>query len=103
MSIFVDFFLFFLNMHNNHGNTISEKVRKELKKMLRQDLVDHSKLEALRKYHGYSIQDMATFLGYRTPTGYWQLERGARQITASQMYLIADRLQVEMKDLFITK
>lgn len=68
--------------------------------MQKQDRVDYEKLEALRKANHLNIKDMATYLGYRTPTGYWQLEKGMRQITATQIFLIAKKFNCTIEELF---
>ena len=61
--------------------------------------VDLNQLLALRIKQGYSVSDMATRLGYKTPTGYWLLEKGKRQISVDNLYCLAQIYSIPMEDL----
>lgn len=43
-------------------------------------------LRMLREQQGLSISDLANELGYKTPTGYWLLEKGQRNISVGVLY-----------------
>lgn len=69
--------------------------------MLKKAEVDLNKLSELRKEHGYSISFVSSYLGYKTPTGYWLIEKGQRQANVSTLYFLSKLYAVPMEDLII--
>lgn len=63
--------------------------------------VDLTKLKQFRESNGYSISDIAIILGYKTPTGYWLLEKGSRQCSVDVLYMLAELYKCNMKDLLV--
>ena len=51
--------------------------------------IDLAKLEAERNKNGYALSDISYILGYKTPSGYWLIERGERKITAQTLYILS--------------
>ena len=56
-------------------------------------------LRELRDTHGYSISDLAEELGYKTPTGYWLLEKGQRKVSVDALYILAHLYGLTMEEL----
>ena len=56
-------------------------------------------LKELRDTHGYSISDLAEELGYKTPTGYWLLEKGQRKGSVDALYILAHLYGLTMEEL----
>ena len=56
-------------------------------------------LRELRDTHGYSISDLAEELGYKTPTGYWLLEKGQRKVSVDALYILARLYGLTMEEL----
>ena len=63
--------------------------------------VDLDKLKNMRESHGYSVSDIDLTLGYKTPTGYWMLEKGSRQCSIDALYTLSELYGCEMKELLI--
>lgn len=63
--------------------------------------VDLEKIKRLRLEKGLTQKKMADYLGYESDVSYMRLEKGARQIRADQIALIAEVLGVPLEDLFI--
>jgi transcriptional regulator with XRE-family HTH domain len=64
--------------------------------------VDLKKMKKLREEKGYSLKDMADYLGYKSANGYLYLESGRCTIDAIQLFLIAQKLEVScMEDLLL--
>lgn len=63
--------------------------------------VNLEKLKKYREANGYSISDIAVMLGYKTPTGYWLLEKGNRQCSIDVLYMLAELYKCDMKDMLI--
>ena len=63
--------------------------------------VNLEKLKKYREANGYSISDIAVMLGYKTPTGYWLLEKGNRQGSIDVLYMLAELYKCDMKDMLI--
>ncbi len=58
-------------------------------------------LRQLRDEKEMSISDLAAVLGYKTPTGYWLLERGQRKVSVDILYRLARLYDVQMEDFII--
>lgn len=56
-------------------------------------------LEKLRNEHGYSISHVSERLGYKTPTGYWLIEKGERKVSVTVLYKLANMYGVAMESL----
>lgn len=65
--------------------------------------VDLEKLSELRVKNGYSVSDMAFKTGFKTPTGYWLLEKGQRKVSVAVLYALAQLYDMSMEDLLIVK
>lgn len=61
--------------------------------------VDLDELHLRRKAIGMSISDMAERLGYKTPTGYWLIERGERKVSIDTLYKLSKLYGCAMEDL----
>lgn len=64
--------------------------------------VDIEKLHEYRLKKGYSISDIAAEAGFKTPTGYWLVEKGQRKVSVSLLCCIAKMYGVPMET-FIKK
>ncbi|HBR33874.1 MAG TPA: XRE family transcriptional regulator [Firmicutes bacterium] len=65
-------------------------------------IVDLKKMKQLRLEKDYSLKEMADYLGYKSPNGYLYLESGRCAIDATQLFLIAQKLEVpSMEDLLL--
>lgn len=58
-------------------------------------------IEELRKKNGYSNAKMAEELGYKTPTGYWLLEKGERKISVDTLYRLSKLFNVSIEELLV--
>ena len=58
-------------------------------------------IHELRNENGYSISDLADELGYKTPTGYWLLEKGQRKISVDVLYQLAHIYGLTMEELLV--
>lgn len=67
--------------------------------------VDRIYLKKLREERDYSISDIAAYLGYKTPSGYWLLEQAGRKdprtISATHLFMLAKLYKIPMEKLFI--
>ena len=61
--------------------------------------IDLDALKNLRAEHSYSISDLASLLGYKTPTGYWLIEQGNRKVSIDTLYRLSEIYGVHMEDL----
>lgn len=64
-------------------------------------IVNLEALKEMRDMHGYSISDIALHLGYKTPTGYWLVEKGERSCSVSVLYALAKLYDLQMEDLVL--
>lgn len=60
-------------------------------------------IKSLRETHCFSISDMAEYLGYKTPTSYWLLECGKRNISVIVLYKISKLYNLTMEDFLIVR
>ena len=60
--------------------------------------VSTEKLVQFRKAKGLSISDVAYALGYKTPTGYWLIEDGQRDLKVSILYKLSVLYGIAMED-----
>ena len=67
-----------------------------------QVVINLKMMKKLRQEKGYSLKEMANFLGYESPNGYLYLESGRCAIDATKLFLIAQKLEVScMEDLLL--
>ena len=66
-------------------------------------VVDVELLKQCRNDAGYSISDIAGYLGcYKTPTGYWLIEKDQRKASVEVLYKLAKLYGMKMEE-FITE
>ena len=66
-------------------------------------VVNVGMLKACRDEAGYSISDIAGYLGcYKTPTGYWLVEKNQRKASVEVLYKLAKLYDRKMEE-FITE
>ena len=66
-------------------------------------VVNVDMLKACRDEAGYSISDIASYLGcYKTPTGYWLVEKNQRKASVEVLYKLAKLYDRKMEE-FITE
>jgi len=62
-------------------------------------------VDKLRKYRneaGYSISEVAAYLGcYKTPTGYWLVEKNQRNISVEVLYKLSKLYGKKMEDFVV--
>ena len=58
-------------------------------------------LKKLRNDAKYSLSDLSNLLHYKTPTGYWLIEKGQRSINVDVLYKLAKLYSCKMEDLLI--
>lgn len=68
--------------------------------MVRTDL---SMLKALRENAKFTISFVSNELGYKTPTGYWLVEKGERKVSVDILFSLAKLYNVPMETLLITE
>jgi transcriptional regulator with XRE-family HTH domain len=56
-----------------------------------------------REENGFSISDLANELGYKTPTGYWLLEKGQRKISVEVLYRLSKLYGRTMEEFIVEK
>lgn len=55
----------------------------------------------LRNQNNHSISDMADYLGYKTPTGYWLLEKGKRKVSVDVLYRLSQLYGLAMEEFLL--
>ena len=65
--------------------------------------MDLEKIKQLRKSADIAIGDMAEKLGYKSPNGYFYLERGISQFTAVMLADVAEMFDVPIEELFVNE
>jgi len=60
-------------------------------------------IRSLRETSRKSISDVASVLGYKTPSGYWNLEQGQRTVSVEGLYRLAKLYNMSMEDLLIVR
>ena len=63
----------------------------------------HERLRTVRKEKGVSLKFMADKLGYRSSSGYANIENGDTELSLKAAKQIADLLGVEMEELFFAE
>jgi len=63
--------------------------------------VDIDKIKRMRKHSRITLQEMAARLGYKSPNGYYYLERGRSKFTAEMLATVAEILETSLEDLFL--
>ena len=58
-------------------------------------------LHELREDRGLSISDLANELSYKTPTGYWLLEKGQRKVSVEVLYQLSKLYGLTMEEFLI--
>ena len=61
--------------------------------------IDLELITKLREKNNYSISYVASEIGYKTPTGYWLIEKGQRKINVEILYKLAKLYKANMEDL----
>ena len=62
--------------------------------------MNSAKLKEARINAGMALSDAARELGFKTPTGYWHLEKGDRCMTATQLYKFSKVVGLPMEHFF---
>lgn len=65
--------------------------------------IDLEKLKDLREDAKFSISFVSNELGYKTPTGYWLVERGERKVSVDILFHLAKLYNVPMDELLIVE
>jgi len=60
-------------------------------------------IKSLRETSCRSISDVAAYLGYKTPTSWWLIESGQRNMSISVLYKISQMFRLSMEKLLIVK
>lgn len=60
-------------------------------------------IKSLRETSCRSISDMAAYLGYKTPTSWWLIESGQRNMSIPVLYKISKLLKIPMENLLIVR
>ena len=55
----------------------------------------------LKDQQGWHISDVAAKLGYKTPTGYWLIEKGQRKVSVDVLYKLSKLYNRPMEDFLI--
>lgn len=59
-------------------------------------------LKQCRNDAGYSISDIAEYLGcYKTPTGYWLIEKNQRKASVDVLYKLAKLYDMRMEEFIV--
>lgn len=58
-------------------------------------------LKSLRETRRKSISDLSYYLGYKTPTAYWMLEQGSRNISVEVLYKLSVYYGISMEKLLM--
>ena len=59
-------------------------------------------LKQCRNDAGYSISDIAEYLGcYKTPTGYWLIEKNQRKASVEVLYKLAKLYDMRMEEFIV--
>lgn len=58
------------------------------------------KLKNYRLQKGFTQEDMAKYLGYRSKSGYWHLENGKTEMTIEKAKIIGDILGISPEEIF---
>lgn len=65
--------------------------------------VDIKKLKALRQKNNSSITEISKIIGYQTPTSYWLIENGMRNMSIASLYNLSKFYSINMEDLLAIK
>ena len=60
-------------------------------------------LKSLRELNCLSISDIAAYLGYKTPTSFWLVESGQRNMSISNLYKLSLLFNTPMEQLLAVK
>lgn len=60
-------------------------------------------IKSLRETSCRSISDMAAYLGYKTPTSWWLIESGQRNMSIPVLYKVSKLLKIPMENLLIVR
>lgn len=67
--------------------------------MVSEVVIDVEKIKELRAKTKKSMSDMSMALGYKTPTGYWNIEQGKRKVSIDSLYRMCKVFGVHMEEL----
>lgn len=73
----------------NNGNVIIE---------INLNLLEQERLNA-----GLALSDISRLLGYKTPSGYWLVEHGARKVSVPTLYLLSKLYNKSMEYFIVEK
>jgi len=59
-------------------------------------------LRGLRETRSKSVSDLSYYLGYKTPTAYWLLEQGNRNMSIEVLWKLSKLYGKTMEELLIT-
>ena len=65
--------------------------------------VNIKKLRKLREKNKYSITKISEIIGYQTPTSYWLIENGRRNISIPSLYNLSKLYDINVEDLLIVR
>lgn len=74
-------------------------MNKSIPKMIKANF-NNELLKNLRKQIGYSHEAMSKALGYKSPHGYFYLEKGRSRVSAEQLYKISKLFNIPMEEFF---
>ena len=60
-------------------------------------------IKSLRETSCRSISDVAAYLGYKTPTSWWLIESGQRNMSISALYKLSLLFKLPMEELLIVR
>lgn len=66
-------------------------------------IVNLDTLIELRKKHNFSISHVSEVVGYKTPTGYWLVEKGERKVNTQILYKLSKLYGVSMEELLVVE
>lgn len=59
-------------------------------------------LKGLRETRNKSVSDLSYYLGYKTPTAYWLLEQGNRNMSIEVLWKLSKLYNKSMEELLVT-
>lgn len=59
-------------------------------------------LKSLRETRNKSVSDLSYYLGYKTPTAYWLLEQGNRNMSIEVLWKLSKLYNKSMEELLVT-
>ena len=72
-----------------------------MKIILKKVKINLNLLKELRNKKKLSLNKISSEIGYKTPAGYWLIEKGQRKISIEILYRLSKLYQLEIEDLLI--